>query len=204
MPRLHQRLQGGLGVIDIKKQNEALLMKNLDKFFNRSDIPWVNLVWDRYYRNGKLPNHTKKGSFWWRENLKNLPKFKEFAMVEVKDGSTVMLWQDKWHNQTWKVRLPELYSYAKNKSISAKSALEQEDVNQLFHLPISEIAFGQLQRVQQDLKVTQLNENKDIWKFNWGSRFQSPKAYKELIGHSQIHDTYKWLWDCFCQPKHKV
>ena len=96
------------------------------------------------------------------------------------------------------------YTHAKNKSISAKSALEQEDVNQLFHLPISEIAFGQLQRAQQDLKVTQLNENKDIWKFNWGSRFQSPKAYKELIGHSQIHNTYKWLWDCFCQPKHKV
>jgi hypothetical protein len=31
--------EGGLGVIDIKKQNEALLMKNLDKFFNKHDIP---------------------------------------------------------------------------------------------------------------------------------------------------------------------
>ena len=35
---------GGLGGIDIKKQNEALLLKNLNKFFNRMDIPWVNLV----------------------------------------------------------------------------------------------------------------------------------------------------------------
>jgi hypothetical protein len=85
--------EGGLGVIDIKKQNEALLMKNLDKFFNKHDIPWVNLVWDKYYRNRKLPSHIKKGSFWWRENLKNLPKFKELAVMEVKNGSTILLWQ---------------------------------------------------------------------------------------------------------------
>ena len=31
--------EGGLGAIDIKKQNEAMLMKNLDKFFNKHDIP---------------------------------------------------------------------------------------------------------------------------------------------------------------------
>jgi hypothetical protein len=35
---------GGLGIIDLQKQNEALLMKNLHKFFNKLDIPWVHLV----------------------------------------------------------------------------------------------------------------------------------------------------------------
>jgi hypothetical protein len=30
------------------------------------------------------------------------------------------------------------------------------------------------------------------------------KAYNYLIGHRQILAVYKWLWDCFCQPKHKV
>lgn len=50
-------------MIDIRKQNEALLLKNLHKFFNRLDIPWVSLVWEKHYRNGKLPNHMKKDSF---------------------------------------------------------------------------------------------------------------------------------------------
>jgi hypothetical protein len=31
--------EGGLGVLDLKTQNEALLIKNLHKFFNRLDIP---------------------------------------------------------------------------------------------------------------------------------------------------------------------
>jgi hypothetical protein len=54
--------EGGMGVLDLKSQNEALL-KNLHKIFNKADIPWVHLVWEKYYSNGKLPNHTKNGSF---------------------------------------------------------------------------------------------------------------------------------------------
>lgn len=52
--------EGGLGVLDLQKQNEALLMKNLDKFMNRRDIPWVTMVWEKHYPNGKLPGNTKK------------------------------------------------------------------------------------------------------------------------------------------------
>ncbi|WVZ51455.1 hypothetical protein U9M48_002601 [Paspalum notatum var. saurae] len=50
---------GGLGVPNLRTQNEALLLKNLHKFFNKLDIPWVNLIWERYYP----ASHIKKGSF---------------------------------------------------------------------------------------------------------------------------------------------
>lgn len=30
---------GGLGILDFKKQNEGLLLKHLHKFFNKEDIP---------------------------------------------------------------------------------------------------------------------------------------------------------------------
>ena len=56
---------GGLGVINIKLQNEALLMKFLHKFYNKMDIPWVQLLWDAYYT-GKIPHVVPPvGSFWW-------------------------------------------------------------------------------------------------------------------------------------------
>lgn len=32
--------EGGLGVLNLQTQNEALLLKNLHKFDNRIDIPW--------------------------------------------------------------------------------------------------------------------------------------------------------------------
>jgi hypothetical protein len=30
-------------------QNEALLIKNLHKFFNKDDLPWVQLLWSQYW-----------------------------------------------------------------------------------------------------------------------------------------------------------
>lgn len=56
--------EGGVGVLKLKTQNEAFLFKNMHKPFNRLDIPWVNFVWEKYYSNGKLPSHVRKGSFW--------------------------------------------------------------------------------------------------------------------------------------------
>jgi hypothetical protein len=58
------KLKDGLGVINLRVQNEALLIKNLHKFFNRQELPWVQLIWTKYYSNGKIPGQTKKGSFW--------------------------------------------------------------------------------------------------------------------------------------------
>jgi hypothetical protein len=50
----------------------------------------------------------------------------------------------------------------------------------------------------------QLNEEQDIWQYTWGNNFSSSKAYKILIGHSQHHPSVQWIWNCSCQPKHKV
>jgi hypothetical protein len=36
--------KGGLGIVNLRNQNMALLIKHLDKFYNKKDIPWVNIV----------------------------------------------------------------------------------------------------------------------------------------------------------------
>jgi hypothetical protein len=57
--------KGGLGIINLRSQNTAMLLKFLDKFFNRHNIPWVSLIWNTYYSNGELPQpKNERGSFW--------------------------------------------------------------------------------------------------------------------------------------------
>jgi hypothetical protein len=48
--------EGCLGVLDLRTHNKALLLKSLHKFFNRENLHWVSLVWDNYYKNGRLPS----------------------------------------------------------------------------------------------------------------------------------------------------
>jgi hypothetical protein len=51
----HSKADGGLGIIDLRVHNNALLMKFLHKFYNRADLPWVHLTWNHLYRTSKPP-----------------------------------------------------------------------------------------------------------------------------------------------------
>lgn len=108
--------------MDLKKHNEALLMKMLYKFFNKQDLPWVQLIWDNRYKNGMLPPGGWKGSFRWIDILKTLPAFIEIAKIKTGNGSIVRLWQDKWSNTTILLRYLELFFYAINKDIIRRQA----------------------------------------------------------------------------------
>lgn len=39
--------KGGLGIINLQMQNMGLLLKRLHNFYNKKDVPWVDLVWLR-------------------------------------------------------------------------------------------------------------------------------------------------------------
>jgi hypothetical protein len=55
--------KGRLGVLNLRLQNDALLLKHLHKFYNRVDVPWVHLIWSRYYTS-KVPHAAREaGSF---------------------------------------------------------------------------------------------------------------------------------------------
>lgn len=198
--------EGGLGVHNLQTQNEALLLKHLHKFFNRNDLPWVKLIWDKHYRNDKLPNPVvPKGSFWWRDVLKLLDKYKGLASVLVSDGKSCLLWEDLWNGQVRKLQFPELHSYAKNKWISASKAHATDALFDLFNLPVLVEAFKQLQELEAEFSAMALTSSNDSWTYIWGSpHFSSSKAYSMLAGHTQADPIYKKLWKTSCQGKHKV
>jgi hypothetical protein len=57
--------QGGLGVLNLRVQNQALLITNIYKLYNHHDIPWVNLIWQAYYNDIGSPHGCQnKDSFW--------------------------------------------------------------------------------------------------------------------------------------------
>jgi hypothetical protein len=197
--------EGGLGVLNLRTQNEALLLKNLHKFYNQSDIPWVHLIWEKHYRNGSLPSNIKKGSFWWRDNLKLLDSYKGLAMVNIHDGVSCKFWDDLWMNIVPKFQFPELFSFVKRPQISVRKAYEADGPGALFHLPLSGVALLQLTDLAGHLNSLEISNNQDVWTYIWGSPFfSSAKAYQHLTGHRIIHDAFIWLWKSDCQNKHKV
>jgi hypothetical protein len=80
--------QGGLGVLNIETQNKALLLKNLDKFYNNHDIPWVKLV------KGLIMNMELYLVLLWRvpygAHLKLIDIYKGMAKCNLGDGISSM------------------------------------------------------------------------------------------------------------------
>jgi hypothetical protein len=77
--------EGGLWVIDLKKHYKALMLKTFTcSSIRRHSLGKSDL--GKLYSNGNLPNHVKKGSFLWRENLKNLDTFKVISLVQLRNG----------------------------------------------------------------------------------------------------------------------
>jgi hypothetical protein len=60
------------------------------KFFYKQDLPWVKLLWHKYYRNDKLPKKANKGSFWWKGITKHLDTFKGIATANLGSGDTIL------------------------------------------------------------------------------------------------------------------
>ena len=162
----------------------------------------------KHYNNGRLPSHIRKGSFCWRDNLNLLELYKRFSFPQILSGSTSLLWHDKWNNlhQPLASTAPELFSFAINKLITIQHACNEQDLASLFQLPLSSTAFMQYQELQNNIQDLEVHiDGNGQWMYTWGNgNFAAKKIYRNLTHHEALHPAYKWLWKCFCQPKHKV
>jgi len=142
---LKPKVKGGLGVQNLRLQNDALLLKQLTKFYNKKDIPWVQQVWFKYYPNGKVPHATRETcSFWWKDLLRLSVLFRGIARCHIGDGSTVLFWDDLWSSEVFSLKYSLLYSSARDHRLSVKSVMNTVDLNTIFSLPLSEQAYVQL------------------------------------------------------------
>lgn len=86
---------GSLGLLNLQLQNEALLLKQLHKFYSKQDVSWVNLVWSLYEDEvpRALPPH---GSFWWCDIISLVHIYRSITSCQIGNGATVLFWKDRW------------------------------------------------------------------------------------------------------------
>jgi hypothetical protein len=99
-------------------QNEVLLIKNLHKFFNKADLPWVKLIWSQYYSNRKVLGIVTKGGFCWRSIVKLLNKYRGIAQAELGSVDSILFWSNMWNGRVLKLTYPKLYSFTLNTKIT--------------------------------------------------------------------------------------
>ncbi|KAJ1283790.1 hypothetical protein BS78_03G153800 [Paspalum vaginatum] len=198
---------GGLGVINLRIQNEALLMKHLHKFYNKMNLPWVTLIWNTHYPNGQVPHiSVDKGSFWWRDIMKYCDHYRGIANCKASNGTTVLLWNDVWNGCYLREELPRLFSFTKNENVSLAEFMADEEIQNHFHIPLTEQAYQELQELQvKILHVRSQDSQDDVWQYCWGSQIYSSRKFYALPFKSVTPpDTFHWIWKSKCCKKLKV
>lgn len=197
--------EGGLGIIDLRTRNIALLLKHLDKFYKHADIPWVAVTWKCLYSSDVVP-HMKRpvDSFWWKDVMSLSPHFMKIASCSVQAGNTVSFWSDSWDLGILDLQFPQLASFASNRKISVKMFVIQ-DVYSNFQTPISPEASDQL--AQKNILLQNFMPEatqEDQWTYIWGNPiFKSKRAYKALRGAAPSSPVFKWMWQSCCRGRHK-
>lgn len=82
---------GGLGIIHLRCQNNALQFKYLHNFNNKEPIPWIHLVQEKYYPNGNISLRSNKIYPWWKKIISLNYLSKGIARALPGDGSTILL-----------------------------------------------------------------------------------------------------------------
>jgi hypothetical protein len=193
-------------VLNLEIQNKALLLKNLHKFHNNLDIPWVKLIRLTYYNTGRITN-TMEGSFWWKSHLKLLDTYKSMAKCNRGYGKTILFWTDMWEDSCLHHQLPHLVSFAKRTYVSVYDVISQEFLEDLFHLPVSQQAFQEFEVFEQICtNATNIVQggDKDSWSYIWGTgQFSTKKAYNIMIEVRHTPEIFSWIWKSSCQAKNK-
>jgi hypothetical protein len=102
------------------------------------DIPWVQLIWNKYYRAGHVPDPhitslSLRGSFWWKDISKLMDWYRGLAMPLVGDGKTLM-WKDVWNSSLLAADFSRLFTFSRNQNCSLKQFIDNNEVHSNFSL----------------------------------------------------------------------
>jgi hypothetical protein len=197
---------GGLGIINFELQNNALLLKQLHKFYCKADIPWVKLVWSLYSPDSPPHAQSKRGSFWWKDVFSLIHIYRSVSMPKVVSGETILFWKDFWHNDELLCdTFPRLFSYSLNEDVSFVAIKNSADIFDLFALPISVEAHDELIQLQEIIQnIDLIQEGNDTRSFIWGNTYTASKFYNFLFSSIPCDGALKEIWKSKCLPKLRV
>lgn len=186
--------KGGLGVVNLRIQNVAMLMKHLVKVYSGTDLPWVNLVTNSYLST-KVPHLVSKRSFWRKGIIALADVFRGIAKCIIKTGTTALFWSDISNEHFKSQQYQHLYAEAlyTNDSVKTMCARPMEDS---FLLPLSDQVYSEYLQLEDEHAQLHLQQGTwDILIFLWNNDCYTSKSFYKLnFSALQVPRPLVWLW----------
>lgn len=99
-----------------------------------------------------------------------------------------------------------LLSFAHDKDSSVKNFVEEQELENLFQLPLSVEAYAELVQLQSRMNASSLSSSlPDGWSFAWNTASYKPKDfYRHCFRNITPPPYLTWIWRSRCTMKHRV
>lgn len=174
---------------------------------HKQDVPWVMLIWNKYYSDTPPQAMPTCGSFWWRDVFSLIDIYRGVTTCVPRAGDTILLWKDIWiSDEVLQVKYNHLFSFALDEDISLAKYHDNPEPASNFHLPLSLEARQELDSLNEQLHLVVLEPLvADEWITCWGdTTFKSVKFYKFYFRNLKPPQYITRVWKTKCMMRHKV
>jgi len=201
------KVQGGLGIQDLRIKNIALLSKWLFKLLT-SEGTWQQLLRNKYLGSQPLVQADWKpgDSHFWSSLMKVKLEFLRFGTFKVNNGSQVWFFEDKWlGNRALKDQYPGLYNIVREKFMTIAEVMASEQPNISWRRSLFGPKLVAWRELLSRLDHINLVDEDDEFRWNLGqSGHFSVKSHYQALIHSDTPNLHKRLWRIKAPLKLKV
>jgi hypothetical protein len=180
------KAQGGLGVMNTKLMNLALMTKWIWRMLTEDDskLLWLQLLKAKYPVDQFFSSTAVGGSPFWHSLHKLKAVFKQGARFFPGSNSDVRFWTDHWTGEeALSVRYPRLFQICADPEISIERAYEDDGWRIFFRRSFGQEETTLWQQLVQDLEDVVPSEGGDkvLWKLEASGRFSVKSLYNSLV-----------------------
>ncbi|KAJ4765864.1 RNA-directed DNA polymerase (reverse transcriptase)-related family protein [Rhynchospora pubera] len=193
---------GGFGLIDLRLQNIALLLRWLWRLYSQPSSLWsmvAKLLFAK--RNNSTPplGWNSNGSFFWRQLGALRFYFQISTRIELCNGNNTLFWFDNWGGTN--LCFFQHPNCVQNSSFLTVRTARRNWFN-LFPAPMTQghdLLFRQLHGV----RLTQ-GMDKFVWKWSSDGKYSSSTTYEAFISAGKVQFYLKNLWQLRIPPNVKT
>jgi hypothetical protein len=191
--------QGGLGIINTRLLNIALMTKWIWRLFDPDEHTslWYKLLQAKYFNTDNIfAASNQGGSQFWRSLNKIKHFFKLGARFHVENGEKISFWTDWWVGDgPLAIRFPRLFDISSNKSISVALALPVSPASLSFRRSFGPEELELWTALVQETSVVSLSTLPDSvsWGLESNGKFSVSSIYRKINqGPSLPHESLLW------------
>ncbi len=199
--------QGGLGVLDLRKMNMALLGKWLWRLETEQGI-WQDVLRAKYLSQKTLVQRKSKpgDSQFWKGVMGVKDAFYQFCEKKVGDGKNTLFLEDSWiGGRPLADQFPLLYNISLNKMVLVAKVLSEGLDNFRFRRTLTDKKLEEWISLNFLCKNVRLSNVKDTlsWKLNKSGVFSVKSFYRALMIQGSGFP-FKKIWKFKIPPRVKV